>query len=263
MSAGHLVVACRLSGALCFDVDPSETLARFEGVVERAGMLGGVLVASSYDGLVFAWVESQIQEAVSLAMAVTHATPAEPAIWACGLACGDLLIGKAPAPGAVPLCWGDSVALATALARIARLGEVLVHASVPALASHQLITNRARMAHVGGRRIRGLRVDSRQAWRALAAADVARMIDPPLVGRDAEIARLMAATDVIILRADAGFGGSRMLAEVAVKTRPSRSITLASLTTVSEPLGALRRAMAFIAATERITIPPSLHSALD
>ena len=89
------------------------------------------------------------------------------------------------------------------------------------------------------------------------------MVDPPLVGRDEELARLMAATDVIILRADSGFGGSRMLAEVASRTKPSRSITLAPLATVHEPLGALRRAMAYVAATERIAIPPNLHPALD
>jgi hypothetical protein len=263
VSAGRLVVACRLAGALCFDVDPSETLARFALLVERAGVLGGALVASSYDGVVFAWADAQIQEAVGLATAVTHAGPGAPAIWACGVACGDLVVGKPPAPGSSPLCWGDSIALASALARIARLGEVLVHASVPALASNDLLTNRARMAHVGGRRIRGMRVDPRQAWRALAAADVARMVDPPLIGRDAEVARLMAATDVIILRADGGFGGSRVLAEVAARTRPSRSILLTPLAPVHEPLGALRRAMAFIAATERIIIPANLHSALD
>ncbi len=162
-----------------------------------------------------------------------------------------------------PLLWGEPIAVAWGLARIAKPREVLVDVSVSAVVSHELLTNRARIGRVGGRLLRGFRVDARQAWRSVAAADVARMVDAPLVGRDEEIARLMSRKDVIILRADSGFGGSRMLAEVAARTRPARSLTLTPFSVVTEPLGAVRRAMAFVAATERIRLPPNLHPALD
>ena len=53
--------------------DHDETRARFEDLVDRARGLGGAVVATSYDGVVFAWDEASIQEAVSLATGVTHA----------------------------------------------------------------------------------------------------------------------------------------------------------------------------------------------
>ena len=113
-------------------------------------------------------------------------------------------------------------------------------------------------------RVRGYRLNVRgRCGASLAAvADVARMdVDPAAHRREPEELQAphVAVTGVIILRADSGFGGSRMLArEVAAKTLPSRSITLTPFAAVHEPLGSLRRAMAFVAATERITLPPQL-----
>jgi hypothetical protein len=238
-------------------------LGWLEALVDRARDLGGSMLASSYDSVVLAWDEGALQEAVSLATSVTYAAPAEGPVWACGIARGDVSVGKPRSPGAPPLAWGEPLAAASALARLARPREVLADISLPAVVDHELLTNRARVGQVGRKRVRGFRVDSRCAWRSVAAADVARMVDPPLVGRDAELAQIMSLGGVVILRADSGFGGSRMLAEVALATRPSRSITLTPLSVVQEPLGALRRAMAFVAATERITLPPKLHPVLD
>ena len=258
------VVACRLPRALVFGDTPLDALARFGSLAQRASVLGGELVASSYDGIVFAWEEGGIKDAVSLATAAAHSPVGDEPVWACGIACGELHQGKAPLPGATrPLEWGEPLAVASALARIARPREVLVSITVPAVVSRELLTDRARVGMVGGRRIRGFRVDARKPWRAVAANDIARMVDPPLLGRDAEVLRLMEATGVITLRVDSGFGGSRMLQEVALRTRPSRSITLTPFSVIHEPLGTLRRAMAFVAATERITLPASLHPVLD
>jgi hypothetical protein len=238
-------------------------LARLGALGEQARLLGGALLGTSYDGAVFAWDEAAVHAAVSLATTAAQAASGTEPPWACGVACGELHSAASSAPGGVPLRWGEAMVLASLLARMARPREVLVHPSVAAVVSGDLLTNRARVARLGGRRIKGLRVDSRQAWRALAAAEVDRMVDPPLVGRDEELRRLLAATDVIILRADSGFGGSRMLAEVAERTKPARSLVLTPFAAIHEPLGSLRRAMAFVAATERITIPPKLHPVLD
>ena len=262
-TAAVVVVACRLPGALRLGERPDEAIARFDSLSAQASALGGTVVASGYDSRVFSWPEASIQEAVSFAATATHAPPGGEPVWACGVASGEVTFGRPPGPGALPLPWGEPLAVASALARIAKPREVLVDVSVPAVVSHDLLTNRARVGQVGGRRVRGFRVDSRQAWRAVAAADVARMVDAPLIGRDEEFARLMAAQGVIILRADSGFGGSRILAEVAAKTKPSRSLILTPFAAVHEPLGALRRAMAFVAATERITLPANLHPVLD
>ena len=263
MSATRVVVACRLPGALQFGDRPAEALARFDHVVDQATVLGGSLVASSYDSVVFSWDEDGITEAVSLATSTTHAPREGEPVWACGIACGEIDVGKATSSSGARMQWGEPIAAASALARLAKPREVLADVSVSAVVSHELLTNRSRVGRVGRKLVRGFRVDSRQAWRSVAAADVARMVDPPLLGRDDELARLMAATNVIILRADSGFGGSRMLAEVAAYTRPSRSLTLMPFSVVDEPLGSLRRAMAFVAATERITLPPNLHPILD
>jgi hypothetical protein len=242
---------------------PREALARFGALIDRAAVRGGALVGTSFDGVAFTWDEKRLEDAVSLASEAAHAPPKGTA-WACGIAMGELHTpGATSVDGPPPLEWGEPLAVASALARIAKTSEVLVDISVPAIVSRELLTDRVRVGRIGGARVRGFRIDSRKTWRSVGAADVARMAEAKLIGRDDELARLMAATDVIILRADSGFGGSRMLAEVSLATRPSRSITLAPFTVVHEPLGALRRAMAFVAATERITLPPELHPALD
>ena len=264
MSTACVVVACRLRDALRLGDRPQVVLGWIDELAERAFSLGGTLVASSFDTLVFTWDDAAIQEAVSLALSAVERLREDGredvSPWTCGIAAGEIHNGKMESP---PVLWGKPMAVASALAQVAKPGEVLVDGRVPAVATHELLTNRARVGRVAGKRLRGYRVDMRQPWRALAAAEVARMVDGPLVGRSDELARLLAASKVIILRADSGFGGSRMLAEVAAGTRPARSITLTPFAIVHEPLGALRRAMAFVAATERITLPPNLHPALD
>jgi hypothetical protein len=243
---------------------PKDALARFGTLTERAAVLGGALLGTSFDAVAFSWDEARLEDAVSLASEAAHIPPAKDAAWACGIACGELHTpGATSIHGPPPLEWGEPLAVASALARVAKTSEVLVDVSVPAIVSRELLTDRIRVGKVGGVRVRGFRVDSRKTWRSVAAADVGRMVDTPLMARSEELGRLMAATKVIILRADSGFGGSRMLAEVAQKTQPSRSLTLTPFTVVHEPLGSLRRAMAFVAATERITLPPALHPVLD
>ena len=263
MSSVRVVVACRLPGALRFMDRPREALARFSALVDRAAVLGGALTGTSFEAVAFSWDEARLEDAVLLATEAAHA-PVRDLAWACGVASGELFTpGATTVDGPAPLEWGEPLAVASALARVARAQEVLVDVSVPAIVSRELLTDRIRVGRVGGARVRGFRVDARKTWRSVAAADVARMVDTPLISRNEKLARLLAVNGVITLRADSGFGGSRMLAEVAQKTQPSRSITLRPFTVVHEPLGALRRAMAFVAATERITLPPELHPALD
>jgi len=264
VSGSCIVVACRMPGALRYGERPVEVLERFGTLASRAAVLGGTVVQSSYDGVVFSWEEGQLPDAVSLATAAANPAAGDPRVWACGIASGTMHTAHRTAPGAkTPFEWGEVLAVATALARLAKPREVLVHLSIPLVASRELLTDRARVGKVGGLRIRGFRLNTQKPWRAIAAADVARMVDPPLVAREVELELLVATTGVVSLRADSGMGGSRVLAEVALATKPGRSIVLTPFAPVHEPLGALRRAMALVAATERITLPHNLHPVLD
>lgn len=102
MSATRLVVACRLPGALRYSDAPTEALARLEALVERAVVLGGVVISSSYDGVAFAWDEAATKAAVSLATSATYGALEGEPVWACGMACGDIEVGKAVSPGGPP-----------------------------------------------------------------------------------------------------------------------------------------------------------------
>jgi hypothetical protein len=170
------------------------------------------------------------------------------------------------------LAWGNALVQAVALARIASQGEVLLDSSIEQVKAGVLLVVGSKIATDAGRRVRGARLDVTQPWKADSAAQIARLVDPPLIGRDAELAALVAAAGrLVLLRADPGLGGSRLLAEVRVRVATStpgegpgpRALVISPSGTGVEPFGALRRAFTHVAGSEPLGLDPSLHVPLD
>src|SRR5262249_23469327 len=141
--------------------------------------------------------------------------------------------------------WGPPLVVAVALARIARAGEVLLDPRLPANATGELLTRGSRVELDGGKRVRGLRLDTAQPWRRDAAKQVAKLITPPLLGRDALLEELAVPVGCLgIVRAQPGAGGTRLLEELIARGNPSRWLMVSPVGASREPLGAIRRALA-------------------
>jgi len=236
-------------------------LERARALTQRAEALGADLASWSAVTLAFSWETEAIEEAVTLATGAATDTADGVQPWACGIAQGPME-DLAPRGERAQLAWGTALVHAVALARVADRGEVLIDSSVLHLASGDLLIVGSKISTDSGRRVRGARLDVRQPWRSDSAAQIARLVDPPLIGRDPEIATLEAGA-LVLLRADPGLGGSRLLAEVRARVAPSRSLVLTPSGAGVEPLGALRRAFAHVAGSEPLGLDPSLHGPLD
>ncbi len=238
-------------------------LERARALTQKAEALGANLAAWSAVTLAFSWEPEAVEEAVTLATeaAKDSAEGREP--WACGVAQGTME-ELAPHGERAQLAWGTPLVHAVALARVAERGEVLIDASVEGLRSGDLLVTGSKIATDVGRRVRGARLDVQQPWKSASAAQIARLIDPPLVGRDVELASLGASAGaLVLLRADPGLGGSRLLAELRTRVSPSRALVLTPSALRVEPLGALRRAFTHVAGSEPLGLDASLHAPLD
>jgi len=67
VSTSRVVVACRLPGALRFIDRPKDALTRFSTLTDRAAVLGGALLGTTFDAVAFSWDEARLEDAVSLA----------------------------------------------------------------------------------------------------------------------------------------------------------------------------------------------------
>jgi hypothetical protein len=238
-------------------------LERARALTQKAEALGANLAAWSAVTLAFTWEPEAIEEAISLAAGAATDTTDEKEPWACGIAQGPME-ELAPQGERAQLAWGTALVNAVALARVADRGEVLLDSSVEGLRSGNLLVTGSKIATDARRRVRGARLDVQQPWKAMSAAQIARLVDPPLVGRDAELAALMGSPGTaVLLRADPGLGGSRLLAELRAGVSPSRALTLTPSSVRAEPLGALRRAFTHVAGSEPLGLDPSLHAPMD
>lgn len=162
--------------------------------------------------------------------------------WAIGMAQGDIRPVREDGSDLMMsgvLWWGPPIVAASALAQLARPGEILVAQTIPALRSKDLVTSGLRIAREGTLRVRGARVDKRQPWKFSAAANLARMREPRLVTSHLPKVPL-AQGQVTVVRADPGAGGTRFLYELAAKA--PRALVISPTGSGFEPLGALRRA---------------------
>jgi hypothetical protein len=209
----------------------------------------------------FAFEGSALADVVAIACSPGEDTmPGEPE-WSAGIAQGALrLVYDDGTRG--DLSWGPALMVSSLLATHARPGEVLSAENVRGVDT-ELLAARRRVVREGGVRVRAVRIDRAQPWRAKAAEALARMRVPRILGADPmELALEPGRLQVV--RADPGVGGSRFITEVAA--RSPRSLVMSPSGSGLEPLGALRRALAGSISRDLnpllLELAPSLESLL-
>jgi len=132
--AEKIVVCCRMLGRGARDYLP-----RARVLTQRAEALGASLVSWSALTFAFAFEPDATEEVIDFATHLAHdaGETAGAQKWACGIGQGDLE-PFAPTGARSELAWGEPLVVAVTLSRIARGGEVLLHASVKA-ALHGLL----------------------------------------------------------------------------------------------------------------------------
>jgi hypothetical protein len=229
-------------------------LKRVAELCRKAEALGGTMCAFGSRSVAFDFAGDEIEEAIWLALGEGGSGeegggPAEDrelaslVPWRIGIAEGELLRLAETGPRSA-LAWGGPLVTAVALARIARPGEVLIDPDVSAVARGEIMTSGERVGKEATPGLRGLVVDPRHLLRTegpkTVVTEVAR---PSLVGHHAVLDRLLSSdATMCVVRADPGYGGTRLLHEIESALAPARSLYLT--TAGAEPLGALRRAFA-------------------
>ena len=141
-------------------------LARARSLTQRAEALGAALASWSALNFAFAFEPDAIEEVIDL---VTHAhegDDAEAEKWAFGIAQGEVeALGETGLRG--DLIWGEPLVIALTLSRVARSGEVLMHASVRAALVGLLNTKEPRAATENGIEVLGVPLDLEQPWKRL------------------------------------------------------------------------------------------------
>jgi hypothetical protein len=205
--------------------------------------LGGVHVGWDVLKITFAFEANRFPAVLEAAISPGPAVQGEEPPWAVGLAQGDVRPVNEPGSPLTSsglLWWGPPIVAASALAELARPGEILCAQTIPALRSGDIVTSGLRIARDGTLRVRGARVDKRQPWKRQAAENLTKMTVPRLVTTHLPAVKLEPGA-LVVLRADPGAGGTRLLNELA--QRAPRSLVIAPVGSGFEPLGALRRAL--------------------
>ncbi len=212
-------------------------LERGRALDTRASEDGAVLVAWSAFELAFVFSSDAIEKVIEL----TREEPAEgEERFAVGIAQGELKkLADDGTRGA--LAWGPPLVAASALAAVARPGEILCSPTVRAARSGELLAVGSRVAHAGEATIRGIRIDRERPWRRQAVERLAQMRVAALVGVE-PVRDPITMGSLLVLRADPGAGGTRWLTELAGVA--PKSLLLSPVGSGLEPLGALRRAIA-------------------
>lgn len=218
-------------------------LERARSLITRLTEIGGVHVGWDVLKITFAFEASRFPTVLEAAINPGPAVQGEEPAWAVGLAQGDIRPVNEPGSPLTSsglLWWGPPIVAASALAELARPGEILCAQTIPALRSGDIVTSGLRIARDGTLRVRGARVDKRQPWKRQAAENLAKMTVPRLVTSHLPAVKLEPGA-LVVLRADPGSGGTRLLHELA--QRAPRSLVISPAGSGFEPLGALRRAL--------------------
>jgi hypothetical protein len=241
-------------------------LRRVADLCRKAEAFGGRVCAFGSRSVAFEFADDELEEAILLALGESEAERELAALapWRIGIAEGELLRLAETGPLA-PLAWGKPLVTAVALARIAHAGEVIIDPEVRAVARGEVLTSATRLGKDAAEGLRGLVVDPRHALRPGAKTIITELVRPTLVGHQAVLDELMASgPKVAVIRADPGYGGTRLLSEIEATLAPARSLFLRSAG--AEPLGALRRAFARSVAMSGSTepsLPPGHRRGLE
>jgi hypothetical protein len=219
-------------------------LERARSLIERLAPLGAIHVGLDILKLTFALEAAKFPDLLELLTTAGPDTVGDEPHWAVGIAQGDLRPIKEEGTSilASGLLWsGPPFVASSALAGLARPGEILCAQTVPALRAGELVTSGLRIARDGTLRVRGARIDRRQPWKKQARENLGRLREPRLFAQHLPKVTLEPGS-LVVVRADPGAGGSRFLKEIAAKT--SRSLIVTPVGSGFEPFGALRRAFA-------------------
>ena len=231
---------------------------RVRAVAQRAQALGAELLSFGAEFCSFGMEPDSLKEAIKLATCGASESAASEAVWAVGVAQGDL----APIGTEGLFAWGAALVTAEALARIAEAGDVLVDPAFPPLVAGKLLTIGKRRARLRGIPVHGVRLDARMPWRSSATEQIARLVSTSLIGRDDPSSLLWMPGSRAVLRADPGLGGTRLLQELKSRVAPGRCLELVPSGSGLEPLAALRRGLARVGALENGAIQGDLEEAL-
>jgi len=154
-----IVISCRMSAA-----GARGYLVRARELMQRAEALGATLVSWAALSLAFAWDADAVEEAIHLAITADEERPPEEETWACGIAQGEME-PLAPRGQRADLAWGEPLVIALALSRVARGGEVLLHASLKAALTGLLNTLEPRIASEAGIEVLGVPLDMGNPWK--------------------------------------------------------------------------------------------------
>ncbi|HVU03325.1 MAG TPA: hypothetical protein VHE30_16310 [Polyangiaceae bacterium] len=223
------------------EVEASHHLGVLRALADRATARGGRLLSFGATVMAFEHDEDSAEDVVELALTVVREAEGgdEPAV---AVSEGELarIEGDGPLAG---LAWGPPLVRATALARVAHPGEVVVDPSFSPAKRGDLHTPASRVGVHGKERIRGLVVDPKHPFRTALGTGSAKAIGRPVfVGRPELASFAVEGNALSVVRASRGHGGSRFLEELEQRLEPARVLQI-SPHPFGEPLGALRRAL--------------------
>jgi hypothetical protein len=218
-----------------------------------AEVYGASLCAWGGETFAFDFGPDELDEALSFAIEHVHDKHTEIRLGA-GIAQGNVreLIDRGSSSG---LSWGTPIVVAEQLARLARPGEVLLDPELAGARSGDLLLSGKRATELrGGVIVRGLRLDVAVPYRRDALARVSRLREvPPLIGREAELAKISLMPGFLgVIRARPGAGGTRMLREARKKIGAPRTLEITMAHLPREPLAALRAAWGRAMVTEQL-----------
>ncbi len=218
---------------------PAETFrAALRSALDAAKVRGATACALAPFSVGFCFAADELDEALAFA--------GEAAVsFAVGVARGELDPLDGAGGGAAELAWGPALVAAGALAEAASRGEVLLEQATAQADPAPFAPSERRKARWSGVEHDALVRLAGERWRPTDASEqLERLVRPtPWAFREGAVAALRGRPgSLMVVRADPGFGGSRLLDEVGAAETPGRVIRLAPAG--AEPLGALRMAFA-------------------
>ncbi len=248
MSMIERIVICFRSVARDGRSQPKWTdlLDRARELVKRAEVLGGALCAWSSDYVSFSFPVEDLEASIELVAGAGSSSLLSN--YAIGISKGPFLPIE-DRRGAVEFGLGPVQDSSLQLSGLAQPGEVVLDSQIQAVHRGDLLTCGWRSAEDGSTELQGYLLDLSQPWRTDAERTVENLLEPPLIGNMGLIEAMQVVPGTLaVVRIPAGYGGSRMLRELALAAQPSRTLIVEPFGYSMEPLGSLRRAFSRSAA---------------
>lgn len=234
---GERLVVCFRRFGVFDERAAADYLATAESLRRRAEACGGRLCAWHATSIAFDFGTDSLEDAIEL---VTGAQQLPPG-YAVAIASGELQPVFEPGTS-VALGWGDALVRAAALSRVAAPGEVVVDPEMPAVLAGDILTVARVRGVADGAKFTGRTLDRACPLRRPLAARVRDIATPPHFGAAEVVSFPTRPGQISILRAAAGAGGTRFLAELVQEVPATLFVAPGA---IGEPLGGLRRALVY------------------